>query len=305
MKKVALTLLTAFLVLIAGTSIGFAQVTGEAQLEQQMLELVNKERAEAGLEPLKLDDKLVKLARLKSQDMIDKNYFSHTSPTYGDPFQMMQKNGVEYLLAGENLAGNSSLTGAHDSLMNSPGHRANILKPEFTHIGIGVVKGGPYGMMLTQMFIKPRNIENSIKPIKAPDNPSVVPIEENGKTEKPQKSNDELKIFYNDKEMKFPDMTPYINTDQRIMIPLRFISQELGYQVDWDTTEQKVIIKKSGNIINLWVGKDFVFVNKQFFAGDTKPEIHNGRTMVPLRLVSELLGCKVVWYPTLNKAVIN
>ncbi len=121
--------------------------------EQQTLNLVNQERTKAGLRPLAMDLSLVKLARMKSQDMIDKNYFSHTSPTYGSPFDMMKDNGVTYRYAGENLAGNQTVERAHAALMNSEGHRANILNANFTHVGIGIVDGGAYGKMFTQMFI--------------------------------------------------------------------------------------------------------------------------------------------------------
>lgn len=130
-----------------------APVSGLSAQEQQMVDLVNQERAKAGLAPLKVDLTLVRLARLKSQDMIDKNYFDHNSPTYGSPFDMMRNAGITYRYAGENLAGNQSVEAAHNALMNSPGHRANILKPEYTDIGIGIVQGGPYGLMITQMFI--------------------------------------------------------------------------------------------------------------------------------------------------------
>ncbi|WP_349409702.1 CAP domain-containing protein [Pseudalkalibacillus sp. SCS-8] len=120
--------------------------------EQQMLNLVNEERQKAGLAPLKADPELTKMARVKSQDMIDNNYFSHNSPTYGSPFEMMDQFGIEYNTAGENIAGNSSVQGAHTSLMNSDGHRANILGSQYTKIGIGIVDGGPYGKMFTQAF---------------------------------------------------------------------------------------------------------------------------------------------------------
>ncbi len=121
--------------------------------EAKMLELVNAERTSRGLRPLTVDFRLVELARKKSQDMIDKNYFAHNSPTYGSPFDMMKSAGIEYRLAGENLAGAPEVATAHKALMNSEGHRRNILNPGFTKIGIGVAKGGPYGMMFTQMFI--------------------------------------------------------------------------------------------------------------------------------------------------------
>lgn len=121
--------------------------------EEKMLQLINQERAKAGAAPLTLDPELVRIARLKSQDMIDKNYFDHNSPTYGDPFTMMRNMGVQYGFAGENLAGNPSLDNAHETLMASPGHRKNILNPNYTHVGIGIVEGGRYGKMYTQLFI--------------------------------------------------------------------------------------------------------------------------------------------------------
>lgn len=120
--------------------------------EQAMINLINKERAAAGLQPLSADAKLTELARLKAKDMIDNNYFSHTSPTYGSPFDMMKNNGVTYRYAGENLAGAPNVNTAHTNLMNSPGHKANILKPEYTKVGIGVVNGGPYGKMFVQLY---------------------------------------------------------------------------------------------------------------------------------------------------------
>ena len=118
-----------------------------------MLNLVNAERQKAGLLPLQNDMRLVDQSRKKSRDMIEKGYFAHTSPTYGTPFEALKNNGIPYRYAGENLAGASTVERAHSSLMNSPGHRANILNPNFTHIGIGIVDGGPYGKMYTQTFI--------------------------------------------------------------------------------------------------------------------------------------------------------
>jgi uncharacterized YkwD family protein len=128
-------------------------VKGLTADENKMLELVNAERKKAGLKPLQNDMRLVDLSRKKSKDMIDKNYFGHTSPTYGTPFDALKSNGITYRYAGENLAGAPTLERAHSGLMNSPGHRANILNSNFTHIGIGIVDGGPYGKMYTQTFI--------------------------------------------------------------------------------------------------------------------------------------------------------
>ncbi|MGB9904169.1 MAG: CAP domain-containing protein, partial [Desulfotomaculales bacterium] len=121
--------------------------------EQKMVALVNQERAKYGLAPLKVNMELVRVARLKAQDMVENNYFSHTSPTYGSPFEMMKQFGISYRTAGENLAGAPSVEVAHQSLMNSSGHRANILNPSFTQVGIGVAEGSVYGKIFVQMFI--------------------------------------------------------------------------------------------------------------------------------------------------------
>lgn len=121
--------------------------------EQRMLDLINSERAKAGLAPVKANLKLTEVARLKAKDMIAKNYFNHNSPTYGSPFDMMKQFGISYRTAGENLAGAPSVDTAHQNLMNSPGHRANILSPNFKEIGIGILSGSQYGKIFVQMFI--------------------------------------------------------------------------------------------------------------------------------------------------------
>ncbi|MET1248231.1 CAP domain-containing protein [Sporolactobacillus sp. STCC-11] len=123
--------------------------------EQKVVELTNQERTKAGLQPLKADNStLSKMARAKSQDMSDKNYFDHQSPTYGSPFDMMKKFGISYKTAGENIAaGQKTPEEVVQGWMNSPGHRANILNASFTTIGVGYVQGGSYGSYWTQEFI--------------------------------------------------------------------------------------------------------------------------------------------------------
>ena len=121
--------------------------------EQQMFNLVNQARAQANVPALKIDMELTKMARIKSQDMIDNNYFSHNSPKYGSPFDMMKSFGINYVSGGENIAGNQTVQAAQDALMNSPGHRKNILSTDYTHIGIGIRSGSQYGLMFTQEFI--------------------------------------------------------------------------------------------------------------------------------------------------------
>lgn len=125
--------------------------TSVSAFEKKVAELVNQERAKQGLKPLTLDTKLSDVARAKSQDMKDKNYFSHTSPTYGSPFDMMKKFGITYRAAGENIAkGQRTPEEVMNAWMNSDGHRKNILSPNFTHIGVGYVASGN---IWTQMFI--------------------------------------------------------------------------------------------------------------------------------------------------------
>lgn len=121
--------------------------------QQHMLDLINQERSKVGVAPLKIDSKLQKMAQVKAEDMVAKSYFDHTSPTYGSPFDMMKKFGISYTSAGENIAGNSTVNKAHTALMNSPGHKANILKSSFNYIGIGVTTSPKYGKMFAQDFI--------------------------------------------------------------------------------------------------------------------------------------------------------
>jgi uncharacterized protein YkwD len=120
--------------------------------EQQMLDLLNAERTRAGLKPLAADTRLRDVARAHSLEMFQLDYFSHTSPTAGTPFDRMHAAGIGFVIAGENLAYAPNVEIAHQGLMNSPGHRANILRPEFGHVGIGVIRSQAQGSMFTQDF---------------------------------------------------------------------------------------------------------------------------------------------------------
>lgn len=121
--------------------------------EKEVFDLINAKRTAAGLSALKVDAELQNVARAKAEDMVKNNYFSHTSPTYGSPFDMMKSFGVSYKTAGENIAGNSSNTGAVNAWMNSEGHKANILNSSFNYTGVAVVKSSKYGKIFVQMFI--------------------------------------------------------------------------------------------------------------------------------------------------------
>lgn len=120
--------------------------------ESRMLALVNNERTSRGLKALTLNTKAREVARAHSVDMFAHGYFSHITPEGKDPFQRMDEGGVHFAAAGENLALAPTLDLAHQGLMNSPGHRANILSTDFNTVGIGVIDGGPYGLMITQDF---------------------------------------------------------------------------------------------------------------------------------------------------------
>ena len=133
-----------------GSTVTTSQLTPD---EQEVFDLINAKRVANGLAALKIDDELQNVARIKAQDMVDNNYFSHTSPVYGSPFDMIKNFGISYKTAGENIAGNSSNSGAVNAWMNSSGHKANILNSSFNYTGIGVVKSPKYGKIFVQMFM--------------------------------------------------------------------------------------------------------------------------------------------------------
>lgn len=127
------------------------QNTGISEFARQVVNLTNEQRQKNGLAPLQIDTTLSNVAQRKSQDMQQNNYFSHTSPTYGSPFDMMRDFGVTYKTAGENIAqGQKTPKEVVNAWMNSSGHRANILNKNFTHIGVGFETQGYHW---TQMFI--------------------------------------------------------------------------------------------------------------------------------------------------------
>lgn len=122
------------------------------ELEKKMLDMVNAERKKEGLKPLKADLELRKVARKHSEDMLARSYFSHYTPEKKSPFDRINDAEVTFITAGENLSLAPNLKLAHEGLMNSPGHRANILHPSFGRLGIGILSGGRHGLMITQNF---------------------------------------------------------------------------------------------------------------------------------------------------------
>jgi uncharacterized protein YkwD len=121
-------------------------------LEARMLLALNEERRAQGLAPLQADPEAAAVARAHSKDMFARGYFSHITPQGDGPFDRMRRAGLRFRAAGENLALARTLPTAHQGLMASPGHRANILRPAFGRVGIGIVDGGRYGLMVTQKF---------------------------------------------------------------------------------------------------------------------------------------------------------
>ncbi len=115
--------------------------------------LVNEERQAHSLPPLTLDQSLCEVARNHAADMIKTGYFGHVSPTGATPSTRLSRAGISFRKTGENLAGHTSVTKAHGMLMTSAAHRGNILNPEFHKMGIAVVSGGPYGMMIVEVFV--------------------------------------------------------------------------------------------------------------------------------------------------------
>lgn len=135
-------------------NLGFqtTEFESDPSAEQAMIELVNNERVARGLRVLKFDANLKKVARLHSEDMFKSGYFSHYSPEGETVADRASKAGIDFLVIGENLAFAPNVESAHKGLMNSEGHRANILSPDYGRLGIGVIDGGVYGKMFTQVF---------------------------------------------------------------------------------------------------------------------------------------------------------
>ena len=122
--------------------------------EQTAGNLLNNDRARYNLSPLTIDPLLCRIARIKSQDMRDNRYFSHTSPTYGDIRQMLSHFGYDYSAAGENIAHHASIEKAQAAFLSSPGHRKNIMSSGYTKVGLGVAIDEKGFVYLTQIFAR-------------------------------------------------------------------------------------------------------------------------------------------------------
>ena len=142
--------------IMPGQKVNIPEAAPLKTLEDEVVRLVNVERSKNGLPALGNNWQVARVARTKSQDMIDKNYFSHQSPTYGSPFNMMENFGIKFSSGAENIAyGQKTAAEVMNGWMNSAGHRANILSRNITQIGVGCAKKANGTLYWTQMFIKP------------------------------------------------------------------------------------------------------------------------------------------------------
>lgn len=142
-------------IIYPGNVISIPNIDDIKAVENEVIRLVNVERAKLGLSLLSANWELSRVARYKSQDMLSKEYFSHQSPTYGSPFVMMDNFGIKFSAAGENIAyGQTTAAAVMNSWMNSPGHRSNILSATYNQIGVGIAKAANGTYYWTQMFIK-------------------------------------------------------------------------------------------------------------------------------------------------------
>jgi len=142
------------LIIILHTPINASGASAATNPEQTLLRLLNEDRIRHGLPALILDEELSRIARLKSQDMVNNNYFAHTSPTYGNVRSMLKSFGVSFRSAGENIARSRSVQHSNAAFLSSEGHRRNMLSSTFTHVGIGVVINPSGFVTVTEIFIR-------------------------------------------------------------------------------------------------------------------------------------------------------
>lgn len=121
--------------------------------ETALLSIINEERAKNNLPHLEIDESLQNVAKLKANDLVQNNYFSHISPIYGTPFEMLKSNNISYKTASENIAGNSDIKSAFDAWISSESHKANILSNEYNYTGIAVVDSIAYGKVIVELFV--------------------------------------------------------------------------------------------------------------------------------------------------------
>lgn len=121
--------------------------------ETELLSIINSERKKNNLPEFQIDEKIQNVARLKAEDLVQNNYFSHVSPTYGTPFEMLKSHNINYKTASENIAGNSNISDAVKSWLSSESHKKNILSNDYNYTGIAVVDSIAYGKIIVELFV--------------------------------------------------------------------------------------------------------------------------------------------------------
>jgi hypothetical protein len=238
-----------------------------------MLNLVNKERRANGLNALEIDPKLQVMARRYSQEMIDNNFFSHTSPVSGELLDRVTASGVDdgWLLAGENLAGAPTVESAFQGLMNSPTHKDNILEPKYTRVGIGAIDGGPYGKMFSQEFIAyPNNTYST-------SSDSSLDI-----------------LVYVNGSLLYSDPPSYIENGHTL-VPAKQFMNAMGLGSTYSNNGNQLTISLLGSTINLAIDSETATVNGQDIQLESAPTTKNGSVYVPLRFIADSIGAIVNW----------
>ena len=157
MKHILLRITAALIavtILTVQIPVGTQIASAASSSEQTLYQLLNQDRARYGLNPLILDEELCRIARIKSQDMVDNGYFAHLSPTYGNVRSMLNSFGVSYRSAGENIARSRSVYHSNAAFLSSEGHRRNMLSSSYTHVGIGVVVNAHGHVTVTEIFVR-------------------------------------------------------------------------------------------------------------------------------------------------------
>lgn len=255
--------------------------------ERYMLNLLNKERRANGLKTLEVEPNLATMARRYCAEMIDNDFFSHTSPVSGSLVDRVGSAGIPegWLLAGENLAGAPTVEAAFQGLMNSSSHKNNMLKSTYTHIGVGVVDGGLYGKMFVQEFIA------------YPENKSLGVNDPNY----------DLLIYANN-QLLYLDPPAFIHKGHTL-VPLASFFEEVGLDVKLDNADtgknKKISLSYLNGNITLTVGGKIALVNGEQRILDAVPIMVEDSAFVPLRFIVENLGASIKWNSKLRVITIT
>lgn len=261
----------------------------QAEIKEEewlMFNLINEARTQKGLSELEFDLELSAVAAMHAKDMVERNYFAHQTPDGESPADRVLKQNISFKVLGENLAGNIDVEDAHRMLMNSDGHRANILDGRFGRVGVGIVKCVQYGKMMVQKFADG-----------SPSPGGKLPqdfVMSEGEYKELALTPTEVSVVIEQDPVVFPDVKPCI-VDGRTLVPLRGVFEAMEAEVSWDPATRTVTAVKKGSTVEIVIGNEIMKVNGQPVKLDVPAQIVEGRTLVPLRAVSESLGVHVNW----------